>query len=63
LHDWRHIFVRKSQILAENEKGPEKEERSKAATSAGSASRRSENGETKSAVEMKPRGKRGKLKN
>ena len=55
------IFVRKSQILAENKKEPEKEERSKAITSARSASLRSENDEMQSAVEMTPPGKRGKL--
>jgi hypothetical protein len=48
--------------LAENEKRPAKEERSQAATNARLASLRSENDEMKSAVEMTPRGKRGKLK-
>ena len=40
-----------------------KEENNKAAMNAPSASLRSENSEMKSAVEMTPRGKRGKLKN
>jgi len=40
-----------------------KEERTQAAMNAPSTSLRSENYETNSAVEMTPRGKRGKLKN
>jgi hypothetical protein len=47
--------------LAENKKEPTKEERSRAVTSAQAASLRSEHTEMKSAVEMTPGGKRGKL--
>jgi len=56
---WRKIFVRKLRILAKSEK--RSQERTSAAMNATSASLR-ENGERKSAVEMTPGGKRGKLK-
>ena len=50
---WRKIVVRKLRTLAKSEKRSQERP---------SASLRSENGERKSAVEMTPRGKRGKLK-
>jgi hypothetical protein len=56
---WGKILARKVEILAQHEKR-HGEERIHATTN---ASLRSENGEMKSAVEMPPRGKRGKLKN
>jgi hypothetical protein len=49
--------------LANNEKDAPKEEGNTAAMDAPGASLRSENCKRKSAVEMTPRGKRGKLKN
>jgi hypothetical protein len=54
--------VRKLPILAQSEKSAQ-EARTPAAMNAPSASLRAENSEMQSAVEMTPRGKRGKLKN
>jgi hypothetical protein len=54
--------VRQLQILAERKNEPKREETTKAAMNAPSASLRSEDDEIKRAVEMTPRGKRGQLK-
>jgi hypothetical protein len=57
---WCKILVRNASDFGQE---PEKSQRRRnlAATNASSASLRSENDERKSAVEMTPRGKRGKL--